>query len=98
MGVCKKTDTLAIGTRSRNVPKLGFKTDSCNNFDFYWKLFAASTESLHISTSMVKGEEVRVGGLWLLSDQGQLQPPSLIPGVTIPAIWLLSDGRHGHQQ
>lgn len=24
------------------------------NFDFYWKLFAASPESLHISTSMVK--------------------------------------------
>lgn len=58
-------------------------------FDFYWKLFPASPESLHISKSMVKGEEVRVGGSWVLSDQGQLQPPSLIPGATIPAIWLL---------
>lgn len=67
-------------------------------FDFCWKLFSASPESLHISKSMVKGEEVRVGGSWVLSDQGQLQRPGHIPGVTIPEIWLLLGGRCGHQQ
>lgn len=73
-------------------------------FDFYWKLFPAPSESFHISESVVKGGEVRVGGSWLLSHRGQLQPPSPDTRsdegkrLTIPAIWLLLARRHGHQR
>lgn len=73
-----------LAQKTSTFPKLYVKTKPALYFlyfDFDWKLFPASSESFHISESMVKGEQVRVGGSWLLSHQGQLQPPSPIPGV-----------------